>query len=226
MKRKLKEVGSVVVITMTILFIGQTFRPNPNSRLLTKEEQAEVEYQEFREKYCRPELDSASSETMIKEEEPVEKSDKPTSKSEKGTSIKKKSNNKPSEFKAHQGIDTVAGDSSSKRKVTATIYNATRAQCDGDPGITADGSKICDVKLKNNQIRWIAMSRDLIRSEHFNYGDKVRITCDSDPRINGVYEVHDTMNERFRNYIDILVHPSHNGQLRRGKWNVTIERIG
>lgn len=86
--------------------------------------------------------------------------------------------------------------------VTATFYNPVKGQCSGNSLITADGSKIDLKKLKNDQIRWIAVSRDLLKS--FGFGTKVRIESSIDSTINGVYEVHDTMAKRWRNKIDIL----------------------
>lgn len=106
-------------------------------------------------------------------------------------------------------------------KVTATVYNPTENQCDEDPLITADNSKIDLNKLNSGQLKWIAVSRDL--RKHFKYGSKVRISCKSDPSINGVYEVRDTMHERFEFYIDIL---KPIGQTK-GRWkDVEISSIG
>lgn len=107
-----------------------------------------------------------------------------------------------------------------RRIVTATVYNPTRDQCDDDPTVTADNSKICLERLKNNEIKWIAVSRDLLGE--FKYGDKVEIIHrNGDGEVSGVYEVHDTMNPRWRNRIDILRHPSH----KKGKWEVEIRKI-
>ena len=48
----------------------------------------------------------------------------------------------------------------------ATTYYCNESQCDNDPFTTADGSVIDPVKLKNKQIRWCALSRDLIWDEY------------------------------------------------------------
>lgn len=105
-------------------------------------------------------------------------------------------------------------------KVTATVYNPVENQCDSDPLVTADNSKIDLEKLNSGQLKWIAVSRDL--RKHFKYGSRVRIKCKSDPSINGIYEVRDTMNERFFECIDILM-PI--GQTK-GKWdNVEISSV-
>lgn len=87
-------------------------------------------------------------------------------------------------------------------KVTVTKYNPVKEQCDDDPLITADNSKICLNNLNAGKLKWIAVSRDL--RKHFKYGEKVIIKCDHDPSINGEYEVHDTMNPRYTRTIDLL----------------------
>ena len=103
--------------------------------------------------------------------------------------------------------------------VTGTVYNPAAEQCDNDPLTTADGSKINKDKLKNGEIKWIAVSRDLL--DVFNYGDKVSISGISED-MDGIYEIHDTMNSRFTKYIDFLV-PDH---ITLGKWeNVIIKKI-
>lgn len=91
--------------------------------------------------------------------------------------------------------DTIKG---TPHKVTATMYYATIGQCDSDPLITADGSKI-DPAHASEQ-RMIAVSRDLL--EIFNYGDYVEISGTDGQ--DGIYRVSDTMNKRIKNTIDIL----------------------
>lgn len=94
--------------------------------------------------------------------------------------------------------------------VTVTKYNPTIDQCDSDPLITADGSYIDTLKLKNGELKWIAISRDL-RSE-FQYGDTVIL---SGTGLNdGEYVVRDTMNPRWKSRVDIL---SPKGD-SKGKW--------
>ena len=87
--------------------------------------------------------------------------------------------------------------------VIATYYNPTVNQCDSNPLITADGSKINLDKLKKKQIRWIAVSRDLL--DHYKYGDKVLVRSNNKV-LNGVWIVKDTMNKRHKRRIDILTH--------------------
>lgn len=84
--------------------------------------------------------------------------------------------------------------------VTITTYNPVKKQCDSNPLITADGTKINLKKLKNKQIKYCAVSRNLLWI--FPYGTKIHIEGF------GVYEVRDTMHKRFTHRIDILQHPS------------------
>ena len=106
--------------------------------------------------------------------------------------------------------------------VSCTVYNPTKSQCWGNPLITADGSKISISSLEKGEIRWIAVSRDLLRVHGFKLGDKVKLTCEKEPRIDGVWEIHDTMAERWRKKIDLL-QPLKNGLM--GTWSeVKIEK--
>lgn len=110
-----------------------------------------------------------------------------------------------------------------RRKVTATRYNPVESQCNSQPLITADMSKISLSKLKRGKIRWIAVSRDLRKI--YKYGDVVEIKAKKgdDSSINGLYEVHDTMNKRFTDRIDILTHIDNpHGQ---GKWEEVSIRL-
>ena len=99
------------------------------------------------------------------------------------------------------------------RIVTATYYNPVKEQCNSNPLITASGKKINIELLEKGELKWIAVSRDLLRI--YKYGDIVRITCDHDPSINGDYEITDTMHERFENTIDLLWPVGMKG---KGKW--------
>ena len=94
---------------------------------------------------------------------------------------------------------------SKSNEVTATYYNAVPNQCSGNHLITADGSKINKSKLKSGKIRWVAVSRDL-RSK-YKYGSKIYVYS-SNENLRGVWEVHDTMNKRYKNRIDFLFHES------------------
>lgn len=80
--------------------------------------------------------------------------------------------------------------------VTLTTYNAVASQCDDSPLITADGTKIDLNKLKKGEIKYCAVSRNLL--PFLPLGSVIEIEG------HGVYEVRDTMNKRFSHYIDIL----------------------
>ena len=98
-------------------------------------------------------------------------------------------------------------------EVSGTVYNAVEAQCDGSPLRTADGSYIDKDKVNSGDMRWIAVSRDLLKV--FNYGDKVEVEGAGE-KYDGVWEIHDTMNSRFTNQIDFLVPDDVNVGLWRG----------
>lgn len=85
--------------------------------------------------------------------------------------------------------------------VTLTYYQPVKSQCDNNPLITADGSRINLHHLKSNKIKWCAISRDLLYLFPKNKPKRVYIEG------YGIYEVHDVMNKRHRHRIDILIHP-------------------
>lgn len=90
-------------------------------------------------------------------------------------------------------------------KVTVTVYNPVIEQCDTTPLITADNSEIDLKKLKQGKLKWVAVSRDLLKNGKVKYGGKVRLKC-KDKNLSGVYIVHDTMNPRWEKRVDILAH--------------------
>lgn len=106
------------------------------------------------------------------------------------------------------------------REVTITKYHPVASQTDDTPLQTADLSKISMAKLYRGKIKWVAVSRDLLKE--YGYGSKIRIST-GDPDIDGVYEVHDTMNPRFVARIDILSHPKH--ALGKGLWSGKIRKF-
>lgn len=91
-------------------------------------------------------------------------------------------------------------------KVMVTVYNPVVEQCDSTPLITADNSEIDMAKLKQGKLKWVAVSRDLLKNGKVRYGDRVKINCKEDPTLSGVYYVHDTMHPRWKKHIDILAH--------------------
>ena len=82
--------------------------------------------------------------------------------------------------------------------VTLTTYNATKAQCDNNPNKTANGTIIDYKKLKQGKLKYCAISRDLLWC--IPMGSIIDIDG------HGRYEVVDTMNARFKHYVDILQH--------------------
>ena len=87
--------------------------------------------------------------------------------------------------------------------VTATIYHAVRGQTDKTPHITADGTRI-DTR-NASKYRFVALSRNLLKrwGGPFDYGDYIIVEgCNG--KYDGIWQVKDTMNERFQNRIDFL----------------------
>lgn len=99
--------------------------------------------------------------------------------------------------------------------VTVTVYNPVKEQTDSSPLETADGSRINLSKLERDKIRWVAVSRDLLKNNKLSYGDKIILKSSNLPEeLNDlVWEVRDTMNPKWKNRIDLL---SLNRKL--GKW--------
>lgn len=93
--------------------------------------------------------------------------------------------------------------------VTATVYHAVEGQCDESPLITASGAKIASAESAYDN-RYIAVSRDLL--DVFPFGTRVEVSGCGE--LNGEYIVADTMNRRYKGYIDILINPD----MKRGKW--------
>ena len=85
--------------------------------------------------------------------------------------------------------------------VTLTCYQPVKSQCNNEPLITSDGSKINLHHLKNNKIKWCAVSRDLLYLFPKNKPKEVYIEN------YGIYKVKDVMNKRHHHRIDILIHP-------------------
>jgi hypothetical protein len=107
---------------------------------------------------------------------------------------------------------------------TLTVYNPSKRQCDATPLITASNARINTQKLYNQEIRWMALSRNLLKrwEGKFHYGDTVRINA-GDPAIDGIWVIQDNLNKRYKNAGDLLF----DSRVRKlGKWkNVTITRM-
>lgn len=105
-----------------------------------------------------------------------------------------------------------------------TVYNPSKSQCDKTPFITASNSRINPEDLKKQNIRWMALSRDLLKrwKGDFHYGDTVLVTS-GDPQIDGLWIIKDTMNRRYKKRGDLLFDTT----VRKvGKWsNVEISKV-
>ena len=98
-----------------------------------------------------------------------------------------------------------------------TFYNAVVAQCDNDPFTTADGSHIDVKKLNKGELRWVALSQDLIDDAYkarrhpglfkgnFEFGDTITVESKKYSCMNGCYVVRDVMNRRYRKSMDFLL---------------------
>ena len=90
----------------------------------------------------------------------------------------------------------------SMQVVTLSTYKADTAETDSTPLVTASGLKLDSLNPKKHRV--IAISRDL--KALFAFGDKVILT--NAGKFNGVWFIHDVMNKRYKNKIDILINPS------------------
>lgn len=103
---------------------------------------------------------------------------------------------------------------------TVTVYNAVPSQCSGNHLKTADGSIINTQKLEAGELKWCAVSRDLLRNG-YKYGDKIEVIS-SDSLIAGIYEIHDTTSPRLSRHVDILM-PR---RINKGRWTeVKIRKV-
>ena len=87
-------------------------------------------------------------------------------------------------------------------EVNVTMYQPVYPQTDNTPDITADGTRIRINKA--SEYKFVALSRNLLKrwGGPFDYGDFIlnKGTKNKD----GVYQVRDTMNPKYVNYVDIL----------------------
>lgn len=100
--------------------------------------------------------------------------------------------------------------------VTLTYYQPVKAQCNSEPLVTADGSKINLRHLKRGRIKWCAISRDLLWL--FPKGKQKRIYIEGF----GTYYVKDVMNRRFTHMVDILIHPKDSKRIKLNKVKIMI----
>lgn len=100
--------------------------------------------------------------------------------------------------------------------VTVTYYQPVKSQCNSEPLVTADGSKINLRHLKQGRIKWCAISRDLLWL--FPKGKPKRIYIEGF----GMYYVKDVMNRRFTHRVDILIHPKDSKRIKLNKVKIRI----
>ena len=114
-------------------------------------------------------------------------------------------------------------------EVDVTMYQPIWPQTDKTPNITADGTRI---RISNaSDYKYVALSRNLLKrwGGPFNYGDFILIKGTKDK--DGVYNVRDTMNPKYVNYVDILesthVKPYkyENVQMFKMNWSDNIELV-
>lgn len=91
--------------------------------------------------------------------------------------------------------------------VTTTVYNAVPSQTNNDPSHTASMFKLDLTNPYRHKI--IAVSRDLLKE--FPMGTWVKI---EGTKYDGIYQVQDKMNNRYKKRIDILI----NEDMKIGKW--------
>lgn len=101
--------------------------------------------------------------------------------------------------------------------VTVTVYHAVPEQTDSTPFITASGARI-DPDAPGDH-RWAALSRDQLveyGGGPYRFGDIIHLKGAG--IWDGPWIVHDTMNKRFTNRMDLLVDES----VRFGKYEGAI----
>jgi 3D (Asp-Asp-Asp) domain-containing protein len=88
------------------------------------------------------------------------------------------------------------------KQVSLTTYTTDSNETDSTPLITASGFKLDSLNPKKHRV--IAISRDL--KELFSFGDKVMLS--NAGKYNGIWFIHDLMNKKWKNKIDILINPN------------------
>ncbi|MBO4870923.1 MAG: hypothetical protein J5565_02935 [Muribaculaceae bacterium] len=90
--------------------------------------------------------------------------------------------------------------------------------------VTASGARIDNTKLRNYEIRWVALSGDMFRQHGFKLGDTINVTCEKVPKLNGKWVVKDRMGTRRPLHIDFLL-PKGDNYNFTSPTNVTIEKV-
>lgn len=100
--------------------------------------------------------------------------------------------------------------------VTLTCYQPVKEQCNSEPLVTSDGSRINLKHLENGKVKWCAISRDLLWLFPKNKPKKVWIEG------YGEFEVKDVMHKRHNHRIDILIHPKNSKRIMKKNVKVKI----
>lgn len=69
---------------------------------------------------------------------------------------------------------------------------------------TASGDHIDNTKLKNREIKWVAVSPDIFAAG-FKMGDTILVQCEKAPQLNGKWVIKDRMGKRNHRTIDFLM---------------------
>lgn len=101
--------------------------------------------------------------------------------------------------------------------IKASFYNPDLNQTDSFPLETASGRIIDTNKLRQGKLKWVALSRPLLKrfGGRFRYGDSIIIN--NAGVLNGKYMVVDCMGPQYKYKVDILVHRKFNTKLRLKK---------
>lgn len=89
--------------------------------------------------------------------------------------------------------------SANKYTMNATWYKPGH----GCGWVTASGDRINYNKLKNFQIRWVALSPDMFNKHGFKMGDVIEIESEY-KELSGIWIVKDKTSPRLKNHIDFL----------------------
>ncbi len=98
-----------------------------------------------------------------------------------------------------------------------SVYNASVAQTDSTPLLTASSISIDTIKLKNGKIRYVALSRDLIDvygiGGKISYGDYILVESKY-KELNGKWKVVDCLNKKYSKKVDFLFYNKKYGDYR------------
>jgi len=122
---------------------------------------------------------------------------------------------------ALMALIVTAGMAQTSHTLRATKYHPGMG---GAGWVTASGARINNTKLKNYEIRWVALSHDMFRQHGFRLGDTIEVTCERVPKLNGLWVVKDKMGPRLRKRIDFLL-PRGDNYRFHSPTNVTIKKV-